>query len=65
MAEKRAKSQITAVLIGKLFQHFGPALGIRAVIFCDNLHRAAIDATALVDQIHRRLRRAIIPTAIG
>src|SRR6056297_1072669 len=65
MAEERAETDVTAMLICEFLDHLGAALGVGAVILGDDLDGAASDAAIRVDQFHRRLGRAAIPAPIG
>ena len=49
----------------ELLDDLGAALRIGAVVLEDDLDRAAVDPAALVQDLQRRLRGALVPAAVG
>src|SRR5690606_35480899 len=63
--EQCAVDEINLVLTDEFLHDLGAASGIGAIIFDDDLDRAAIDTAGLVNELHSSSRGAFVPAAIG
>src|SRR5690606_17483607 len=63
--EQCAVDELNLGLANDFLPDLGAASGIGAIIFYEDLHRSAVDATRLINELHGSSRGAFIPAAIG